>query len=330
MDEFSKSPVISVVIPAHNGRDLLTACLDSVFRSDHDDFEVIVVDNGSTDGTEELLRDRFPQVRRIIHKEPLGFAKAANIGIKQARGEFIALLNQDAEVDSRWLSVLKNTMEKDSTLGICASKMYNYYRRELLDGAGDTYVRSGDAFRLGHGLPDGERFNQSHSVFGACGGAAFYRRSMLEEIGPLDEDFFMYYEDVDLNFRAQLYGYHCRFIPEAVIYHVGSASSGGVQTARTTFLIARNSIFVILKNYPTSLLIANLRHIVRSRVAFIRHYCNQDREMGRAFIKGLAFALLKLPAMLVKRYRIQKHRKIPLDDLQNLFLLSEQQMQVHG
>lgn len=329
-DSSQQEFAISVIIPTYNGRHLLEICLPSLAQQNQKDFEVIVVDNGSNDGTPEFLAKNYPQVQVLVYADKLGFARAVNAGVRVARGDYIALLNNDTEVDPNWLTALKNRLDDKRKLGICASKLVNYHQRNLLDGAGDGYDRRGDAFRLGWGLPDSSQANTSYKIFGACAGAAMYRKSMLDEIGLLDEDFMMYYEDVDLNFRAQLYGYECEFVPEALVYHIGSASSGSVQTPGTTFLIARNSLYVIMKNYPLLLLLKNLGQIIQSRVQFARHYYRQSHEMGKAYTDGLLSALKSTCLMFKKRLSIQKNRVVSLAYIEELFRSSEELLKAYN
>lgn len=284
-----------------------------------DDFEAIVVDNGSADGTREFLEASFPKVRGIYFKERLGFAKAANAGMAAARGEYIALLNNDTEVDPNWLTALKNRLDTVPQIGFCASKLISFDKRGILDGAGDVYLRDGHAQRLGWGLPDSPQFQKSFKIFGACGAASIYRRALLEKTGLLDEDFAMYYEDVDLNFRAQLYGFQCEFVPEAVVYHMGSASSN----PKTMFLLARNSVFVIVKNWPAPLLRKNLPRAVAARIKLAWDFLKSNRPLAFSYLKGTFLALLELPSLMRKRRSIQKNARVTPDYIQELFRQSE-------
>ncbi len=326
-------PSISVIIPAYNGRDLLKSCLGSLFGQTENNFEAIVIDNGSTDGTREFLEADFPQVRASYYQDKLGFARAANIGLSQARAtDYIALLNQDTVVDRNWLAALKARLEEDPTLGSCASKMMDYDYQDILDGAGDVYLSNGYAYRLGWSLRDAPEFQKSFRVFGACGGAALYRKKMLDEIGWFDEDLMMYYEDVDLNFRAQICGYACEFVPEALVYHKGSAPKEGENSEnnpKTLFLLARNSLFVIIKNYPLIALIRNAHRIVGSRVRYTRAYYKINPALGRACLKGILFAFLNMGSMLLKRWSIQRKRKVDYREVIRMFQVSEKLMTLH-
>ncbi len=333
MTSVGGAPLISVIIPAHNGRELLQSCLDSLFDQTEKDFETIVIDNGSTDGTREFLESEFPQVRASYYKEKLGFARAANIGLSQARAtDYIALLNQDTVADPNWLAALKSRLEADPALGTCASKMMDYDYRNILDGAGDVYLSNGFAYRLGWSLRDAPEFQAGYRVFGACAGAALYRKKMLDEIGWFDEDLMMYYEDVDLSFRAQIFGYPCEFVPEALIYHKGSAPKEGEHSQnnpKILYLLARNSLFVVLKNFPLLALIRNAHRIILSRILFARVYYKQKPKLGLACLKGNLSAFMNMGPMLLKRWANQKKRKAGCQEIIKMFQASEKLMTLH-
>lgn len=241
---------VAVVIPNWNGARLLEGCLSSLRRQTFRSFETIVVDGGSEDGSAELVRASFPEARLLELGENRGFAAAANAGIRASSSELVALLNNDTEQDPGWLEALVRAADAHPEAGMFASKLLDFRDRRYLDGAGDAIRLSGLPYRLGHGERDRGQFDRPAYVFGACGAAALYRRRMLDEIGLFDEDFGSYCEDADLSFRAQLAGHRCLYVPEAVVYHVGSASTGGKRSATATRLGTRNSLLLLAKNLP--------------------------------------------------------------------------------
>lgn len=241
-------PRVSVVIPTWNGAALLADALRSLETQDWRDFEIIVVDNGSEDDTQAMLDREFDDVRRIRFDENRGFSAAVNAGIDAARGDVIVLMNNDTEADPQWLAALVMALDEHPEVGSCASKMLDFVQRDRIDGAGDEMSPT-QASTRGRGEPDGPVFSDERYVFSACAGAAAYRREMLDEIGIFDERFFAYLEDVDLGFRAQIAGYRCLYVPGAVIYHRGGATSDRVSDTRRYWL-TRNSLFLFFQNMP--------------------------------------------------------------------------------
>jgi GT2 family glycosyltransferase len=308
-------PRVTVVVPNWNGEGFLRSCLGSLREQSFGDFETVLVDNGSTDGSVAFVHRNFPEVRVLTLSENKGFSVAVNAGIRASRTEYVALLNNDTETDPGWLEALVRAAEAYPEAGLFASKMVDFNDRRLLDGAGDALRRSGLPLRLGHGEPDRGQYDEVAFVFGACAGAALYRRDMLDDIGLFDEDFFANCEDGDLSFRAQLAGYRCLYMPEAVIYHVGSATSG----KRSPFAVrlgTRNGLCLLVKNLPTPLVPAFLPFIAAGQLS--RLIVTASTSTLRAHLKGLAGALGLLPMMLKKRREIQKRRRVPTKYIRRL------------
>jgi len=304
-----------VVIPNWNGERFLSTCLGSLRRQPFEDFETVLVDNGSTDGSVAFVRCNFPEVRVLPLHENRGFSVAVNVGIRASRAEYVALLNNDTEVDPGWLEALVEAAEAHPEAGFFASKMVNFNDRRVLDGAGDLLRRSGLPYRLGHGEPDRGQYDEATFIFGACAGAALYRRSMLEDIGPFDEDFFANCEDGDLSFRAQLAGYRCLYVPRSVVYHMGSATFGK-RSATATRLGTRNSLCMLLKNLPTPLVPGFLPYVMAGQLS--RLVVTASTSTLEAHLEGLAGALRLLPLMLRKRREIQKRRQVPVGYIKDL------------
>jgi GT2 family glycosyltransferase len=301
-----KIPGVTIVIPNWNGKHFLKTCLDSLNNQTHTNYTTIVVDNGSTDGSVEYLREFYPHIEVVRFTENRGFSVAVNEGIRRADGEYIALLNNDTEVDSRWLEELVNALERHPETGFCASKMLNYYKRTIIDTIGDGFSRYGIAFKRGARKKDGPRYSREECVFGACAGASIYRKELFEEVGLFDEDFFAYLEDIDLSFRAQLKGYRCLYVPTAVVYHIMGGTSGGKgYSLRRMAGKVVNKLFVVIKDMPAKLLLKNYPFIlfaftVEGFILFLSLFLDPTtfkKEVGR---------LKLLPKMLKKRRAIQK------------------------
>ena len=238
------SGTFSVVIPNWNGRHFLQTCLDSLLAQSYGDFEIIVVDNASSDGSQALIEGSYQQVKLINLPTNRGFTGACNIGMGTAAGEIIALLNNDTEVEASWTEEIMDAFRRHPEIGMVASKMLLFDRRDHFHTAGDCFGVNGSAGNRGAWEQDQGQYQNEEYVFGACGGSAAYRKSMLEEIGLFDDDFFFLLEDVDLSWRAQLAGYKVLYVPTAVVYHHLSATGGGVTAS---FHDGRNSIWVLTK-----------------------------------------------------------------------------------
>jgi GT2 family glycosyltransferase len=249
------TPVASVIVANLNRRELLGKCLESLWKQTFSDFEVIVVDNGSTDGSPEFLESLHePRLRVVALPVNKGFAGGCNAGIQQAQGRYIATLNNDAEADPHWLEELAGGIESGSSVGMCASKILFHGDRNRIDKVGHLIYPDGLNHGRGSGEQDRGQFERREEVLFPDGAAALYRREMLDVIGLFDEHFFAYGDDADLGLRGRLAGWTCLYIPTAIVYHVHSATAGEF-SALKAFLIERNRIWVALKTFPLSLLV---------------------------------------------------------------------------
>ncbi len=248
---------ISVIVVNYNGRHLLERCLTSLAAQTYPGFEVIVVDNASTDDSVAWLAAHFPNVRVLSAPRNVGFAAGNNLGIRAARGDLIATLNNDTEVEPDYMRCLAAPMD-EPRIGTCAALMLEFERRDRIDAAGIAIDRAGFAWNLRAGRPARDL---PREVWGACAGAALYRRELLDEIGLFDEDYFAFYEDVDLAWRGRRAGWKCVLVPEARVYHVHGGSFGKTSPQKL-YLLARNRWWTLLKNYPLPTLLLNLPWIV--------------------------------------------------------------------
>ena len=281
-------------------------CLSALSLQTYSPYEVIFVDNGSIDGSIDFVRENFSWVRICKLPENRGFSGGNLEGLKECRGEFIALVNNDTRADGKWLENLVEPMRVDSTIGICASKLI-VDGTEKINSAGDGLTTAGSSYNRGL-WQDRTSYERPGLVFGACGGAGLYRQSMLEEIGFLDDDFFLYHEDADLNFRAQLAGWKCFYVPKAVVYHRVNGTTGGL-TDLTVYHHARNMEFVWIKNMPIRLMMRFAHHKLIQELSSFCYLCLRHGKW-KAFFKGKRDALRLLPKMLQKRRDIQRTRKV--------------------
>ena len=298
----------SVVIPNWNGRRFLSTCLTSLTRQTYSDIETIVVDNASDDGSPTFVRENFPGIQLINLSENRGFTGACNIGIKAASGDIIALLNNDTEVDARWADEIIKAFCLHQDVGMIASKMLLFDQRDHFHTAGDTFGKNGSAGNRGAWEKDKGQYDRVEFVFGACGGAAAYRQSMLDHIGLLDDDFFFLLEDIDLAWRAQLAGYKALYVPSARVYHHLSASGGGVTAS---YFDGRNSIWVLVKNMPGSLLRNYAGQIFRRQASLVWQAMRAWRGAeARARLRGTARGLLTVGSAIRKRRQIQSSKVV--------------------
>lgn len=309
------NPKISVIIVNWNGKHHLQECLSALSEQIFEDYETVFVDNGSADGSIEFVQENFLHVKLIKLKQNKGFCKGNNIGLQHAAGEFIALLNNDTRVDKCWLQELFDAIKFDSQVGICASSMVNYFNPDIIDTAGDGYDICGVGFKIGNGLSVSNYQNKRY-VFGACAGAALYRRSMLEDIGFFDEDFFAIGEDIDLNFRARIAGYKCIYVPKAIVYHKVNQTVG----LDSDFLLyhkRRNVEYTYFKNMPALLLIVTFPfHVLYELLTAV-----EAVYIGKlkCFLKSKFDFIKNFPQTLKKRKYIQQSRVIKLSEILDLF-----------
>ena len=299
-------PDVSVVIVTWNGRRFLEACLEAVAAQRGITTETILVDNGSTDGTVEFVRHRFPSVRIVELTENLGFAGGNNAGARVARSDYVAFLNNDAVPHDGWLRALRDSIDPPEGFQLATSRIVYVHDSSVIDSAGDGVFRWGGAFKRHHGAPV-HTAPASGEVFAVCGAACLVARTVFEELGGFDESFFASHEDVDLSYRARLRGYRCWYAGEAVVRHHGSATLGRV-TPFAVFHGQRNLEWMYVKNTPGWLLLRTLPGHLLYNVAggayFARH------GLLGPFIKAKAAAVVGLPRVLRQRSTIQQHRKV--------------------
>lgn len=301
---------VSVVIPNWNGAEELPACLDSLLAQTLKP-EIIVVENGSTDRSKEILYSSYPQVTVIPLPFNTGFAAGVNVGLRHSAAsgyDFSALLNNDAVVDKKWLKYLVDAAESNPKAGIITCKMIND-TGEYLDSTGDTYTVWGLPYPRGRREANTGKYDNSREVFGASGGASLYRHKMLAEIGLFDEDFFAYYEDIDISFRAQLAGWRVIYEPKAFVYHHIGATSAKVK-GFATYQTMKNLPWIMVKNVPRELLIKIFPRLTLAYTLFFGRAIS--RGQGWPALKGFCVMVLWLPKKIRQRRKIQKARKVSI------------------
>jgi GT2 family glycosyltransferase len=310
------NPLFSVVIPNWNGQHFLQVCLDALAAQTYPHVEIIIADNASTDGSQTFIREHYPQVALVELPENRGFTGACNAGMLAARGEFVSLLNNDTEVEPGWAAAIVDAFERHPKVGIVASKMLLFDRRDHFHTAGDFFTVDGRPGNRGVWQKDDGQFDQEEYVFSACGGSSAYRRAMLAQIGLLDDDFFFSLEDVDLAWRAQLSGWRCLYTPGAVVYHRLSATGGGVTAS---YHDGRNLIYVLAKNYPGALWRKYGHLVLRAQLKEARDALRAWRgAAARARLRGMLAGLWGAGRMWRKRRHIQRSRTVSIEDLESI------------
>lgn len=249
------SPLLSVIIPNWNGKRFLEECIDSLKAQTLQDFETILVDNGSTDGSARFVEERYGNFVRIIRNEKnLGFTGGNNVGIRAARGEFLVLLNNDTRADLHWLEELVKATDVDRRIGMWGSKIYSYYKRDQIEAVGELIYRDGLCRSKGQFEQDRGQYEVMEEIFFPPGCGAMYRKRVFDEIGLFDEDFFAYADDSEIGIRARLAGWKGIFVPRAIIYHKNSGT-GGQHSPFKAFYVERNRFWITVKYFPLPLLL---------------------------------------------------------------------------
>lgn len=306
-----------MVVVNWNGERFLERCLTALLNQTTKPHEIILLDNASTDGSIEIAR-QFPAVRVVALGQNTGFARGNNLAIEaaSAESEWIALLNPDAFAESRWLEALLAAAESNSEFDVFGSKLINATDTTLLDGIGDAYHISGLAWRTAHGVSASTRGDSACEIFSPCAAAALYQRKALLEVGVFDEDFFCYVEDVDLGFRLRLAGYRCLYVPQSVVHHVGSGTTGGQHSDFSVYHGHRNLVWTFVKDMPGALFWLLLPlHVLLNLVSMVWFTL---RGQGGVIWRAKRDALLGLPKMWRKRKQVQASRVVSIGNIWRL------------
>ncbi len=275
---------VSIIIPNYNGGSFIRDCIDSLKIQSYRDFEIIVVDNDSKDGSADIVENEYKDVRIKRLDQNYGFSRAVNEGLRMSGSPFVLLLNSDTRAEEGFVEALVETIKRDDRIFSVASKMIQMKDPDKLDGAGDLYSAFGWAYARGKGRSSAG-YTREAKVFAACGGAAIYRRSILDEIGWFDEFHFAYLEDTDIGYRARIMGYSNIYCPEARVYHVGSGVTGSRYNDFKIRISARNNMYLIMKNMPALQVIINLPFLLAGFMIKALFFIMIGH--GRAYLSGL-------------------------------------------
>lgn len=316
---------VSVVTPNYNGKDFLYAYFESLNKNSNEIGEVIIVDNGSNDGSQEFIRNYrekvdFPIVL-IENSQNLGFAEAVNQGISKARYDYIFSLNNDTVVEKSAILELLNLLNTDGRIFSVSSKMVQFNNPELIDDAGDDYTLLAYTKKRGNNQ-NLNNFIEVSEIFSSCAGAALYRKYLLEELGGFDSEFFAYMEDVDLGYRARINGYKNLFCPNAIVYHIGSATTGSQYNEFKVRLAARNNVWVVYKNLPIPQKIVNILFLFLGFL--IKYLFFLKKGFGPIYLEGLKEGLKtrnKIKKVEFKSKNWKNYFKIEYELIKNTFKL---------
>ena len=316
---------VSVVTPNYNGKDFLYAYFESLNKNSNEIGEVIIVDNGSNDGSQEFIRNYrekvdFPIVL-IENSQNLGFAEAVNQGISKARYDYIFSLNNDTVVEKSAILELLNLLNTDGRIFSVSSKMVQFNNHELIDDAGDDYTLLAYTKKRGNNQ-NLNNFIEVSEIFSSCAGAALYRKDLLEELDGFDSEFFAYMEDVDLGYRARINGYKNMFCPNAIVYHIGSATTGSQYNEFKVRLAARNNVLVVYKNLPTLQKIVNILFLFLGFL--IKYLFFLKKGFGPIYLEGLKEGLKtrnKIKKVEFKSKNWKNYFKIEYELIKNTFKL---------
>ena len=275
----------TVIIPNYNGMKYIENCMKALAAETSTEYKIIIVDNGSTDGSRQWIEANCPQVQLIAMGENTGFCGAVNAGIKATKTPYVILLNNDTEVEYGFVKALEDALEAGKKSFSVSAKMVDLKNPKVLDGTGDLYCALGWAFALGKGKEVKGNYEKAAEVFSACGGAVIYRKDILDEIGIFDENHFAYLEDCDLGYRAQIFGYRNYYTPNAVVRHAGSGVSGSMHNEFKVNLSSKNSVYLIYKNMPLLQILINLPFLIPGFL--VKYLFFMKKGLGHTYRKGI-------------------------------------------
>lgn len=318
---------VTIIIPNYNGKHFMEPCLKSLAEQTCKDFKILVVDNASTDGSVEYMKEEYPEIETLVLEKNYGFSKAVNVGIRHADTPYVLLLNNDTTVEPHFVLEMIRAIERSRYIFSVSSKMIQMYHPELIDSAGDLYTAIGWGICRGAGRSI-TNYTEDCEIFSACAGAAIYRRELFKKIGYFDENHFAYLEDIDVGYRAKIYGYKNVYCPSALVYHVGSGTSGSKYNAFKVKLSARNNIYVNYKNMPVLQLLLNLLPLTAGYLAKWIFFLKIG--FGKEYMEGIkeGFATCKeQKKVLFNPLHLFNYCRIEVELIANTFLYAKDWMQ---
>lgn len=304
---------VSIVIPNFNGIVYLEECLDSLRRQTEKDFEILLVDNGSADGSISFVKEKYPEVKCILLKKNYGFCKAVNTGIKKAKAPYVILLNNDTKAEVDFVEAMIADMEMHPGCFSSQAKLLQMHNPTLMDDGGNYYCALGWAFAWGKDMP-AVQYDEPRRIFASCAAAAIYRKSVFTEIGYFDEVHYAYLEDIDIGYRARIAGYENRYAPGAVVHHVGSGTTGSRYNEFKIGYSARNNIYLVYKNMPILQILLNIPFLIAGILVKTVFFGSKGylKEYLQGIRKGFALAA-KGSKVKFKKKNIKNYVKIQIE-----------------
>lgn len=317
-----RNPKASVIIPSFNGEILLKDCLNSLAKQTFKDFEIILVDNNSTDNSLEYIKNNFPEVKIIQLNKNYGFAKAINEGVKLSQAKYVVFLNNDTKVDKDWLKNLVLCADSHPEVISVNPKILNFFNPKLIDGVGILINEVGQARSIGWQEEDRGQYEKQQYIFGATGGASLFKRKGFILVGGFDENFFMYSEEVDFAFRAQFLGYKSIYCPKAIVLHKHKSTAKKFPQ-HIEYWQFRNMTQVIIKDFPTQLILKDFRWLKIILVHFNTiFYQFKNGFLWAPFLADI-WLILRMYSLLKERYKIQKNRTVSINYIDSFLVKKE-------
>lgn len=304
---------VSFIVVNYNGSKFIESCINSIYEQVFTDFEIIIVDNNSEDRSTELIKQKFPNVKLVKLNSNKGFTGGNNAGLKIASGKYIALVNNDVILDRYWLHYMTKGIEEFPDIGLCSSKII-ISGTDKIDSIGDKFTTAFTGTKVGEYQPE-KNFNTPLDMNGVCAASALYKRKMIDRIGFFDDMFFLNHEDTDLNMRAWLAGYKCRFIPKAIAYHDVNRTIGTLSNT-SVYYFSRNNVWVWLINVPLYFMLRNAFQRIIYEVTAALFYCVIHKKY-KPFLKGKIDALVSLKSILQKRKQVQQLTNLSTHQIKN-------------
>ena len=309
---------VSVIIPNYNGKKYLRDCLDAMECQSFRDFEVLLIDNGSDDGSGDLIRKEYPWVRLISLRENTGFCGAVNQGIRNSASPFVILLNNDTVADKNFIKELLKAIEDKPQAFSCQAKLLKMKEQDKMDDGGNYYCALGWAFAQGKGRPERD-YSREKKIFAACGGAAISRREILDRTGLFDEEHFAYLEDIDIGYRGRLLGYENWYCPDAKVFHVGSGTTGSRYNLFKVRYSSRNNVYLLYKNMPFLQILWNSPLLITGFAVKAAFFA--ARGFGKEYLSGLKNGIVISVKNKDKKFKADSPKRyfaIQLESYKNL------------